>query len=114
MPAGRLNSNDSEATEVQSARSRRHKPKGGAPEQPSPRAALRSRKRHRGCDPQHQEGGAEGHQEGGRERRRTPLGGEDEERATVEVRWVQVEKEAVLLEPPTHTNPHQRREAARA
>ena len=52
--------------------------------------------------------------EGGRERRRTPKGGEDEERATAEVRWVQVEKEAVLLEPPTHTNPHQRREAARA
>ena len=40
MPASRLNSNDSEATEVQNARSRRHKPKGAAPESsqaPEPR-----------------------------------------------------------------------------
>ena len=56
-----LNSNNSEAAAVQRG-SRRHKPKGGgAREQPSPRAASRPRKRHRGCDPQRQEGEAEGH-----------------------------------------------------
>ena len=37
--------------------------------------------------------------EGGRERRRTPEGGEDEEHATVEVRWIQVEERTVLKKP---------------